>query len=218
MPRQRHSPGSPLPWKARATALLERISGRPLARVQTWRWHGSSLHSADGCSEDAPVDQMSAGEQEQIYFATRLALAEVLSEKERQVLVLDDPLVNTDTERLARVLELIAEKIRPPAIRDPDVSPGPLHRASQCRVEVHGPVERGPGGHRGGAVMRRDGTRLLGVAVALRWCAVSAFGLVRHCRRFSTPRFVDPQEDQDGCTARRQRGQHLSNGCSPLMF
>ena len=53
---------------------------------------------------------MSAGEQEQIYFATRLALAEVLSEKERQVLVLDDPLVNTDTHRLARVLELIAEK------------------------------------------------------------------------------------------------------------
>jgi uncharacterized protein YhaN len=53
---------------------------------------------------------MSAGEQEQIYFATRLALAEVLAEKERQVVVLDDPLVNTDTERLSRVLELVAEK------------------------------------------------------------------------------------------------------------
>jgi uncharacterized protein YhaN len=33
-----------------------------------------------------------------------------LSEKERQVLVLDDPLVNTDTHRLARALELIGEK------------------------------------------------------------------------------------------------------------
>jgi uncharacterized protein YhaN len=53
---------------------------------------------------------MSAGEQEQIYFATRLALAEVLSEGERQVLVLDDPLVNTDPERLPRVLEIIQEK------------------------------------------------------------------------------------------------------------
>ena len=63
-----------------------------------------------GCSAKSTVDQMSAGEQEQIYFATRLALAEVLAEKERQVLVLDDPLVNTDTDRLARVLELIAEK------------------------------------------------------------------------------------------------------------
>jgi len=95
--------------EARATVLLERISGRPLARVQLG--DGMALESVQphGCNANAPVDQMSAGEQEQIYFATRLALAEVLAEKERQVLVLDDPLVNTDTERLARVLELIAE-------------------------------------------------------------------------------------------------------------
>ena len=33
--------------------------------------------------------------------------------------------------------------------------------------------------------------------------------LVRHCRRFGTPRFVDPQEDQAGRTGSRQRGQHL---------
>jgi ABC-type Mn2+/Zn2+ transport system ATPase subunit len=98
------------PVETRATALLERISGRPLAHVQIG--DGMALRSVqpEGCSGNTPVDQMSAGEQEQIYFATRLALAEVLSEKDRQVLVLDDPLVNTDTERLARVLELIAEK------------------------------------------------------------------------------------------------------------
>jgi DNA repair exonuclease SbcCD ATPase subunit len=98
------------PVESRATALLERISGRQLARVQLG--DGLALRSIqpEGCSGNAPVDQMSAGEQEQIYFATRLALAEVLSEKERQVLVLDDPLVNTDTNRLARALELIAEK------------------------------------------------------------------------------------------------------------
>lgn len=98
------------PVEARATVLLERISGRPLARVQLGE--GMALRSIqpEGCSGNAPVDQMSAGEQEQIYFATRLALAEVLSEKERQVLVLDDPLVNTDTHRLARALELIGEK------------------------------------------------------------------------------------------------------------
>jgi ABC-type Mn2+/Zn2+ transport system ATPase subunit len=98
------------PVETRATALLERISGRPLARVQLG--DGMALRSIqpEGCSGNAPVDQMSAGEQEQIYFATRLALAEVLSEKERQVLVLDDPLVNTDTDRLARVLALIAKK------------------------------------------------------------------------------------------------------------
>ena len=102
--------GIAAPVEARATVLLERISGRPLARVQLG--DGMALESVQpqGCSANATVDQMSAGEQEQIYFATRLALAEVLAEKERQVLVLDDPLVNTDTDRLARVLELIAEK------------------------------------------------------------------------------------------------------------
>jgi DNA repair exonuclease SbcCD ATPase subunit len=102
--------GIAAPVEARATVLLERISGRPLARVQLGE--GMALESVQpqGCSANATVDQMSAGEQEQIYFATRLALAEVLAEKERQVLVLDDPLVNTDTDRLARVLELITEK------------------------------------------------------------------------------------------------------------
>ena len=98
------------PVEARATAILERIVGRPFAQVQLG--DGMELKSVrpEGCSQAAPVEQMSAGEKEQIYFATRLALAEVLSEGERQVLVLDDPLVNTDPERLPRVLELIEEK------------------------------------------------------------------------------------------------------------
>ncbi|MDR3701073.1 MAG: AAA family ATPase [Candidatus Sulfopaludibacter sp.] len=102
--------GIAAPVEARAAVLLERISGRPLARVHLG--DGMALESVqpEGSDDSGAVDQMSAGEQEQIYFATRLALAEVLAEKERQVVVLDDPLVNTDTERLARVLELIAEK------------------------------------------------------------------------------------------------------------
>lgn len=98
------------PVEIRATALLERISGRPLARVQLGDGMALRAIQSEGCRGNTPVDQMSAGEQEQIYFATRVALAEVLSEKERQILVLDDPLVNTDTPRLARVLELIGEK------------------------------------------------------------------------------------------------------------
>jgi DNA repair exonuclease SbcCD ATPase subunit len=98
------------PVEARATGILERIVGRPFARIQLGE--GMELKSVrpEGCNQAAPAEQMSAGEKEQIYFATRLALAEVLSEGERQVLVLDDPLVNTDPERLPRVLELIEEK------------------------------------------------------------------------------------------------------------
>jgi DNA repair protein SbcC/Rad50 len=98
------------PVEQRATTILERIVGRPFARIQLD--DGMNLKSVhpEGCIQAAPVEQMSAGEQEQIYFATRLALAEVLSEGARQVLVLDDPLVNTDPERLPRVLEIINEK------------------------------------------------------------------------------------------------------------
>lgn len=98
------------PVEERATALLERIAGRPLARIRLGG--GMALDSVlpEGCAGSAPVEQMSAGEREQIYFATRLALAEVLAEGWRQVLVLDDPLVNTDAERLPRILELMKEK------------------------------------------------------------------------------------------------------------
>ena len=66
--------------------------------------------SPEGCSTSAAVEQMSSGEREQIYFATRLALADVLATDERQVVVLDDPLVDTDADRLSRVLELINER------------------------------------------------------------------------------------------------------------
>jgi exonuclease SbcC len=98
------------PVEKRAAAILERIAARPFASIQLG--DGLELKSVrpDGCKEAAPVEHMSAGEKEQIYFATRLALAEVLSEGERQALVLDDPLVNTDPDRLLRILELIHEK------------------------------------------------------------------------------------------------------------
>jgi energy-coupling factor transporter ATP-binding protein EcfA2 len=98
------------PVEVRATGIFKQIVGRPFAQIQLG--DGMELKSVrpEGCQQTASVEHMSAGEKEQIYFATRLALAEVLSEGERQVVVLDDPLVNTDPERLPRVLELIREK------------------------------------------------------------------------------------------------------------
>jgi hypothetical protein len=98
------------PVEIRATDLLERIAGRPLARVRLGS--GMEVTSIEPVASggDAMVKDMSVGEQEQIYFATRLALAEVLAGGERQTLVLDDPLVNTDADRLGRALRLIDEK------------------------------------------------------------------------------------------------------------
>lgn len=98
------------PVEKRATAILERIVGYPFAKVQLGDEMQLESIRPQGCKNAASVEQVSAGEQEQIYFATRLALAEVLSAEERQVLVLDDPLVNTDADRLPRVMELVKEK------------------------------------------------------------------------------------------------------------
>ena len=56
-----------------------------------------------------PVEQVSGGEREQIYLATRLALADVLARGERQLVVLDDVLAATDAGRLARVMGVLEE-------------------------------------------------------------------------------------------------------------
>ena len=97
------------PVEARATALLERIAGRPMARIRLGDGMALQAVQPEGCHGNAAVEQLSAGEQEQVYFATRLALAEVIGGQERQALIFDDPLVNTDGDRLARILELIDE-------------------------------------------------------------------------------------------------------------
>jgi DNA repair exonuclease SbcCD ATPase subunit len=98
------------PVEKRATELLERISGGPLARVRLG--NGMEILSVEPAASggDACIEEMSAGEQEQIYFATRVALADVLAGGERQVLVFDDPLVNTDADRFGRALRLLDEK------------------------------------------------------------------------------------------------------------
>jgi len=98
------------PVEERATTLLERIVGRPFARIRLGDSMNLDSVHPEGCTGGAPLEQMSSGEREQIYFATRLALADVLGNQERQVVVLDDPLVDTDADRLSRALELIHER------------------------------------------------------------------------------------------------------------
>ena len=60
---------------------------------------------------DSPdnLQNLSGGEQEQLYLVTRLALADVLAKEQRQLVVLDDVLNATDSGRLARLLTLLEE-------------------------------------------------------------------------------------------------------------
>ena len=60
--------------------------------------------------EAVSLDAVSGGEREQIYLATRLALAEVLAREERQMVVLDDVMTYTDAGRMARVLAVLEEE------------------------------------------------------------------------------------------------------------
>ena len=51
--------------------------------------------------------EFSIGTQEQLMMSVRLALGHFLGQVERQLVVLDDPLVNTDSDRLQRILRLL---------------------------------------------------------------------------------------------------------------
>ena len=103
------------PVEAAATATLHRIAGSRLGQIRL----GESFVPKDlntGLA-DSPVtvSDASGGEREQIFLATRLALADILVRDEPQVVVLDDVLTATDTGRLARamrVLEEAAEKMQ----------------------------------------------------------------------------------------------------------
>ena len=97
------------PVEVAATRTLQRIAGNRLGRVQL----GEAFEPRQVMpgATDAPVsiEDMSGGEREQIYLATRLALADVLAKDERQLVVLDDVLVATDAGRLARVIRILEE-------------------------------------------------------------------------------------------------------------
>ena len=97
------------PVEAVATRTLQRIAGRRLGRIQFGAGFEPSRVLPEWMGETVSLDNLSGGEQEQLYLATRLALAEVLGKDERQLVVLDDVLTATDSGRLARVMTVLEE-------------------------------------------------------------------------------------------------------------
>ena len=78
----------------------------PRRLLDELEYRGHLVELAEG---SVSVEQVSGGEREQIYLATRLALAEVLARGERQLVVPDDVLTATDTGRLAWVMGILEE-------------------------------------------------------------------------------------------------------------
>ena len=100
------------PVENMATRTMHRIAGTRFKHV-----HLAETFQPEGVDPkftETPVsiDELSGGEKEQTYLAVRLALAEVLSREERQLVVLDDILTATDTGRLARILTILEEESR----------------------------------------------------------------------------------------------------------
>jgi uncharacterized protein YhaN len=97
------------PVRLRANRTLERIVGGQFKEIQ---FDESMLPAgiAPVSTEEAiSLDALSGGEREQLYFAVRLALADVAFQEERQLLVLDDVFIYTDTARLARIATILDE-------------------------------------------------------------------------------------------------------------
>jgi DNA repair exonuclease SbcCD ATPase subunit len=95
---------------------LEEKIGRALADLTGERYAGVEVleelsglgveaRTYDGSSRQVALEELSFGTREQLSFLFRLALGEVLSERQRQVLVLDDSFVNSDERRLSWLLE-----------------------------------------------------------------------------------------------------------------
>jgi len=97
------------PVEAAATRTLQRIAGNRLGRVQLGEAFEPTQMTPGIAAAPVSIESMSGGEREQIYLATRLALADVLAQGERQLVVLDDVLVATDSGRFARVMRILEE-------------------------------------------------------------------------------------------------------------
>tara|TARA_B100000809_G_scaffold63048_1_gene59755 strand:- start:493 stop:3207 length:2715 start_codon:yes stop_codon:yes gene_type:complete len=97
------------PIRLRANHILQRISGTRFDDIQFDESLLPSGISPRSVDEFVTLDQISGGEREQVYFAVRMALADVAFPGERQLVVLDDVFTYTDTPRLARIATILDE-------------------------------------------------------------------------------------------------------------
>jgi DNA repair exonuclease SbcCD ATPase subunit len=98
------------PVRSRAEQTLKRIAGGRFGRIEFDDTSFLPRGVAPSVQEEAVVlDYLSGGEQEQIHFAVRLALADVAFSDQRQLVVLDDAFTATDTGRMARIVKILDE-------------------------------------------------------------------------------------------------------------
>jgi DNA repair exonuclease SbcCD ATPase subunit len=94
------------PLQDQLSSTFGELTGRPSRKVfldETLQIRGIGRSE----QEILPFDLLSQGAKEQLLLALRLAVATAVSNDDRQLLILDDVLVNTDPVRQERVLDLL---------------------------------------------------------------------------------------------------------------
>ena len=99
------------PIKRIVTEDLEKILGPKYSLEFDNKLKPCSV-TPEGREAEALLDVLSFGTQEQIWCIFRLALGRLLSKEDKQLVVLDDPLVNTDPLRMHHALEVLEESAR----------------------------------------------------------------------------------------------------------
>jgi DNA repair exonuclease SbcCD ATPase subunit len=95
------------PVSQRATELLHQVAGESMGTLKLGSGLTPDQIAPLAAGEQVGLDVLSGGETEQVHFATRLALAELLAREEPQLAVFDDVWMATDDSRLARILDLL---------------------------------------------------------------------------------------------------------------
>ncbi len=97
------------PVERAASRMLARVAGPRLGTVRLTDQFVPAGVQPESLTESVGLENLSGGEEEQLFLVTRLALGEVLARHERQLVALDDVLNATDTGRFARLLVLLEE-------------------------------------------------------------------------------------------------------------
>jgi len=96
------------PLRQRLSARIQSLTQSRYQEVcMQHDFKAESLLTAHGVT--APLPDLSFGTREQLAFLSRLCLAEMLSEKERSLVVFDDNLVHTDPKRLKLACAMLEE-------------------------------------------------------------------------------------------------------------
>ena len=89
---------------------VENITAGRYNTVYVSDQEGIRAQSADG--REVAMDQLSAGTGDQIYFAVRLGMIDLLSPKVKLPLILDDAFARYDDERLGKILRLLRQEAK----------------------------------------------------------------------------------------------------------